>query len=139
VLLSRLTSNPLACLVCGLEVPPERIGFSSDLAEALAVWRMFHDSFYYLWLDSGEFESWAKAQLENPASAVNTRGLELVKRLNEHHRAYYCWFNSSCERDVPRFCQRCNTVLLETRSRLLCEACSIAIAVSSPSDSNALL
>lgn len=74
VLQSKLSPNPLSFARCNLEVPPERIGFDERLADFLASWRNFHDSFYSLWLDSGEFEEWAKGQLCDPVSAVNTRG-----------------------------------------------------------------
>jgi hypothetical protein len=75
VLQAHLSPNPVSCLLCNLEVSPERIGFSESIAEQLAFWQRFHDCFYFLWLDSGEFEAWAKAQLENPTSEVNKRGL----------------------------------------------------------------
>jgi len=66
VLQSRLGSNPLACLRCNGEVAPERVGFTAALAEELAFWRDFHDAFYTLWLDSGEFEDWARALSRTP-------------------------------------------------------------------------
>jgi ribosomal protein S27AE len=130
VLQPHLSPNPLSCLVCNLEVPPERIGFSSALAEALAFWRTFHDCFYHLWLDSGEFESWARAQLETPESPVNTRGLRLVAELNRSRRAYYWWFqDSGVETFQPAtHCPRCATPLASAGQRWLCESCSIVVA-----------
>src|SRR5262245_33708094 len=89
VLVGRLGPNPVACLRCNGEVSPERIGLSAEVAEELACWRDFHTAFEHLWLDSGEFESWAKEQLESPASPVNTRGLALAARLDGFRRAYY--------------------------------------------------
>ena len=52
----------------------------------------FFECFDYLWIDSGEFEAWAKAQLEDPASPVNTRGREAASKLDAHRRTYYWWF-----------------------------------------------
>src|SRR6188768_378604 len=89
VLQAHLSSNPISCADCNLEVPPEHVGFSEAIAEQIAYWRTFHDCFYMLWLYSGEFEDCAKAQLENPISAVNMRGLELVSDLNTLRRTYY--------------------------------------------------
>jgi hypothetical protein len=51
-----LTANPIVCLTCRGEVLPERIGIDGALAEKIAAWQSFHDAFYTLWLDSGEFE-----------------------------------------------------------------------------------
>jgi hypothetical protein len=70
----------------------ERFDFDVALVDALASWRDFHDSFYHLWLDSGEFEDWAAGQLRDPSSPVNTRGLDLVRRLGIHHRCCLWWF-----------------------------------------------
>src|SRR5207249_2147529 len=65
VLRSALSYNPIACADCNLEVPPERLGFSEKLAEEIAFWRTFHDAFFHLWLDSAEFEQWARGQLSD--------------------------------------------------------------------------
>lgn len=136
VLLSNFSENPIACLECNGEVPPERVGWSRDDAQGIAHWKQFHDCFFLLWLDSGEFEHWAAVQLTNPGSPVNTRGLELVRELNAYRRIYYWWFvNESREDDnnEERFahCPRCGGEWVRwsgSRFRLLCEPCSIAIA-----------
>jgi len=99
MLQAHLSSNPLSCLACGREVPPERIGFSEAFAEKLAFWQSFHNCFYLLWLDSGEFESWAKAQLEDPGSPVNKRGRELVSELSARRTAFYWWFQDTGAED----------------------------------------
>lgn len=125
----RLRSNPLSCIACNLEVPPQRVGFSEALAERLAFWRSFHESFYYLWLDSGEFEDWAKAQLEDPESPVNRRGLELVSQLNTHRRTYYWWFQYDGQEDFePRSrCPNCDSELARQDWVHVCEQCSIVV------------
>lgn len=101
VLRSVLTANPLGCLRCNLEVPIRRLGIPPDLAAPIAAWRSFHDCFYLLWLDSGEFEAWARAQLLSPASAVNTRGLALARDIRKHRPCYYGWFSDSELQDLP--------------------------------------
>ena len=139
VLQSHLSSNPLACARCNLEVPPERIGLDRDLVEAIARWRQFHDCFYFLWLDSGEFETWAAGQLSDPSSAVNVRGLELVRRLTSRRRCYLWWFQDEGSDDwVPAtHCPRCSGLLAvrfsgerpQGGSLHVCEDCLVALAV----------
>jgi len=84
--------------------------FSETMVDALASWRDFHDSFYHLWLDSGEFEDWAAAQLRDPSSPVNTRGLDLARRLSIYHRCYLWWFQDEGAPDwiPPTRCPRCS-------------------------------
>lgn len=140
VLQGNLRSNPLACARCNLEVPPERIGLDAPLAEAVAAWGRFHGAFDTLWLDSDEYEEWAAVQLSDPASPVTLRGLALVRRLNERRRCYLWWFwpgDGYEESAVPADCPRCSETLEMRFSRerpqagslMVCEPCSIAIAV----------
>jgi hypothetical protein len=125
-----LSSNPLSCIACNLEVPPERVGFSAALAEELAFWQSFHNCFYHLWLDSGEFESWAKAQLSDPNSPVNKRGLELVSKLNSFRRAYFWWFQDTGAEDFQALsrCPACHGEFSQRHRRNTCEQCSIVVA-----------
>ena len=130
VLAAHHSSNPLLCMVCNLEVPPERIGFSEALSERLAFWQSFHDCFYLLWLDSGEYESWAKAQLENPTSPVNQRGLELVSELGEFRPAYYWWFQDTAAEGFQPLncCPVCGGELAMRHKQLVCASCSVMVA-----------
>lgn len=133
-----LSRNPLSCGRCNLEVPPERLGFDVAMADALASWRGFHDSFFHLWLDSGEFEDWAAAQLRDPSSPVNVRGLEVARRLSIEHRCYLWWFQDENANDwIPAdHCPRC-AAALEIRFRgerpqggelRVCDSCLIALS-----------
>src|SRR3989442_641341 len=130
VLSPALSCNPIRCADCNLEVPPERLGFSEELAEELAFWTTFHDAFYHLWLDSGEFESWAKSQLSDVASPVSVRGLELCRKLNEIRNCYYWWFQDTADDDFKPMvnCPRCAASLAERKNRLVCESCKILVA-----------
>jgi hypothetical protein len=130
VLQFHFSSNPIVCIRCNLEVPPERLGFSAQLAEAIAFWRTFYSAFYYLWLDSREFESWAHARLSDPGSPPNKRGLELASQLNEHRRCYLWSFQDAAAEDFQPLsaCPRCHAPLGESFGRLLCEPCSIVVA-----------
>ena len=133
-----LTRNPLSCGRCNLEVPPERLGFDAALADALASWRNFHDSFFYLWLDSGEFEDWAAAQLREPSSVVNVRGLDLARRLSIGHPVYLWWFQ---DEGAPGWmpatrCPRCSSALdvrfsgerPQGGELRVCDSCLIALS-----------
>ena len=133
-----LSTNPLSCCRCNLEVPPERFGFDVALADALASWRTFHDSFYYLWLDSGEFQDWAAAQLRDPSSPVNVRGLDLARRLSIDHRCYLRWFQDEGAPDwMPAIdCPRCSAPLdvrfsgerPQGGELRVCDSCLIAVS-----------
>jgi hypothetical protein len=125
-----LSANPLSCIACNLEVPPERLGISGTLAEKVAFWRDFHDCFYRLWLDSGPFEAWAKAQLEDPESPVHERGLELTKELGEIGPTYYWWFQDTGNEGFQPIsqCPRCHSALVDKHGRLVCDACLIVVA-----------
>lgn len=111
-------------------MPPERIGFTSDLAEGLAFWQRLHDALDALWLDSGEYEAWARARLEDPAGRVNVTGLALVNELNNYRRTYYWWFqDESADNFVPPAkCPRCSAGLSRLFRHLVCEACSIVVS-----------
>jgi len=124
MLRSVLASNPVACVECNLEVPPERLGFTSELAAALAGWRAFHDCFFILWLDSQEFESWAQAQLETPDSPVNRRGLALASELNAYRKCYYWWFARE-NFSTPEICRVCSGHLERASYGVTCENCQI--------------
>jgi hypothetical protein len=129
VLQDHLSPNPIVCLGCNGEIPPERIGFSAELAERVAFWRNLHDALFILWLDSSDYESWARARLEDPKGRVNVQGLEVVQELNSHRRTYYWWFqNTPADDFIPSSqCPRCSASLVERFGRLVCEACSIVV------------
>ncbi len=130
--------NPLACGACNGEVPPERLRFDAMLADRIAAWRDFHGAFFTLWLDSGEHEQFAAAELARPDSAVNRRGLELAGQLSIYRPCYMWWFTDDEQMQrARRDCPRCTRPLIarfvgerpSRRSLLTCDACLIAIAV----------
>lgn len=131
LLRSALGPNPLACAGCNLEVPPERLAISPQLAESLATWRSFHDCFYLLWLDSREFEEWARRQLSEPNSPVNARGLSLRAELAQVRRTYYWWFQDPGADDFVPFaaCPICQGKLSEAGLvGVVCDNCSVLVA-----------
>jgi hypothetical protein len=129
VLQDHLSSVPLSCLRCNLEVPPERIGFGARLAEAIAHWRGLHRALYILWLDSADYEEWACERLRDPLGRVQLLGLEIVKDLNAHRRAYYWWFEDASVDDfVPLSkCPRCSGPLALLFGCSVCEVCAIMV------------
>ncbi len=75
---------PVACSRCNLELRPETLAPSAELVDNLASWRDFYGAFYALWLDSEEFETWARSQLADPTGPVNVRGLTLRSHLESN-------------------------------------------------------
>lgn len=129
VLQDHLSSVPLACLRCNLEVPPERIGFSQQLAQGIAHWRGLHRALYSLWLDSADYEAWACERLRDPLGRVQVLGMGIVEELNACRRAYYWWFEDASVDDfVPLSkCPRCAGPLALHFGCSVCEACSIMV------------
>ncbi len=50
-----LGENPIHCLNCNLEVPPEKLDLATKLIDAVAFWRNVYDAIDRLWLDSGAY------------------------------------------------------------------------------------
>ena len=127
---SALAENPIACTKCNLEVPPERIGFEQELAQELAFWRSFHDCFWKLWLDSGEFEEWAFNELSDPQSQVNTRGMEAAANLGKVRETYFWWFQDIGKEgyEPMRTCPVCDCELIPFSWALACEPCKVFVA-----------
>jgi len=135
VLQSTLTYNPIACADCNLEVDIIQFTFSKELIHKIASWRNFHDCFYRLWLDSKEFEDWAKEQLSNPNSPVNKRGLAIKNEIGRSYECFYWWFvdhSSECYKPLLE-CPNCNGGMIKRENKFnvdtqLCRNCDIIIA-----------
>jgi predicted nucleic acid-binding Zn ribbon protein len=128
--------NPIHCLDCNLEVPPESLPLDTALVEAIANWRALYAAISWLWLDSEEYEAWAAAQLKDIQSPVNNKGRQVQRSLNEIHRCYYWYFQEPIEAKNPpiRSCPGCRGSLAHRPSRigpmLVCEGCSIVASGS---------
>jgi len=118
----------LYCVICSGEVIPERIGFDAKLADEIASWRSVHQGLYCLWLDSGEYEEWAKQQLTNAGGQVNLRGRELALQLNATVTTYYWWFHDM-DNGLVENCPICNDKLSESDDLNFqrCEKCFIML------------
>jgi len=77
LLVDVLTDNPMHCGSCRKEVDPERLLLTVEETEAVARWFSAADALYRLWLDSGEYEVYAKSCMLDPKGQVNHDGLVL--------------------------------------------------------------
>jgi predicted nucleic acid-binding Zn ribbon protein len=128
-LMTALSYNPIHCVVCNLEVPPERIGFSPQLAEAVAYWNEIAKAIDRLWLDSGAYEDWARNQLSDLASPVNVEGRRLARELNGSRRCYYwCFVDTDAAAGLVN-CPGCHRLLRTMSSgpfrQAFCDECSL--------------
>lgn len=123
----KLGNNPLHCLECNGEIPPENLGFHEKFAEQIASWNTTFGSLYLLWLDSGEYEDWAKEKMLDANGQVNKDGLNIVQELSKLSKTYYLWFRESYEDPSPSKCPICNRELKTKNncSFLFCEQCLI--------------
>src|SRR5450755_3214856 len=112
-LMSALTENPVHCMNCNLEVPPESLALSREVVDGVAHWQALYHAIDVLWLDSGAYEAWAREQLADITSAVNTRGRGAQRDLNEIRRCYYWYFqDQSADNYCPlRSCPVCGDAL----------------------------
>jgi predicted nucleic acid-binding Zn ribbon protein len=125
--------NPIHCLNCNLEVPPERLGLDADLVQAIADWDEEHGAVNTLELASGDYEEWAQARLLDPTSSTNSDGLDLVRQLNEIRRCYFWFFQPQEAEDwKPRSgCPLCEGALVHYDDgifpQLLCERDNVVL------------
>ncbi|MBN1312860.1 MAG: DUF2310 family Zn-ribbon-containing protein [Anaerolineae bacterium] len=129
-LMSTFGFNPIHCLDCNLEVPPERIGLGADLAEATAFWSQVFRAIDRLWID-GDYEDWAGQELSNIESSVNKRGKKIAEALNSLRRCYY-WYHQDQSVDFFKpitSCPLCGKGLSKYTNGIflqgICEDCSI--------------
>ena len=135
VLQSTLTNNPIACADCNLEVSPSRLHLSDKLTSEILMWQNKFDSFYKLWLDSGDQEKYAFEQLSRPDSEVNKIGLTINRNINQTHECYYWWFvdNSDGNSLKLQSCPNCSADLTPRQNKFnadtrICRQCKIIVA-----------
>ncbi len=114
-LMSALTPNPMHCMICNREVPPDTLGLPAAVIDALANWRDVYDALDRLWLDSGPYETWARAELSDIGSAANARGRSVQREIDAIRRCYY-WYSRDQSADDYRpliACPVCAEPLLD--------------------------
>lgn len=111
LLVDLLTDNPLHCSVCRNEVDPERISLTLEEVEAVASWFSVASALYRLWLDSGEYEEYAKAKLKDPEGQVNRDGLQVARRISARIPTLL-WLFRDTDDGVPTECPVCSRQLI---------------------------
>ena len=110
LLVDLLTDNPLHCDVCRKEVDPDRLQLTVEETETVASWFSSADALYRLWLDSGEYEVYAKSCLLDPKGQVNRDGIAVARMLSSRIPTRL-WFFSDTDDGVPRNCPICSEPL----------------------------
>jgi len=110
VLVDLLTDNPLHCGFCRREVDPERLQLSAEETEQIAHWFSAVSALYRLWLDSGEYEAYAKGRLLDPKGQINVKGLEIAETLSLKLPTKL-WFFSDTDDGEPTHCPICGSKL----------------------------
>ena len=105
-----LTDNPLHCDFCRKEVDPERLQLSVEETESIACWFSAADALFRLWLDSGEYESYAKSCMLDPNGQVNRDGLKIAEMLSARVPTRW-WFFYDTDDGVPTRCPMCSELL----------------------------
>jgi len=128
VLVDILTDNPIHCFTCKGEIDPEALKLDDKLVDEIASWFGVFQSLYSLWLNSGEYEHYAKEKLIDKTSQVNTEGVTVAKKLSARYPTYYWWFYDTDDGD-PSHCPNCDQELdMNVRYGTgKCEACNIVV------------
>jgi hypothetical protein len=128
LLVDLLTDNPIHCLECKREIHPELLNLSNEMVETIYTWKSLHNSLYLLWLDSGEYEFWAKEELLDKKSRVNILGLEVIQKLSATIPTYLWWFWDTDDGNAQK-CPVCDQAL-DTNTKYgegKCDKCQIYI------------
>jgi hypothetical protein len=120
-----LSPNPIRCMVCNKELAPKRLDLSAAWIDEIADWNGVYGSVYRLWLDSREYEVWAKSELAAADSPINLRGLACCNRLGTRWPTYLWWFVEYAEEQVA--CPRCAQQLSARSGWQVCEPCKILV------------
>jgi hypothetical protein len=110
LLVDLMSDNPIHCAVCRREIDPERLGLTGGETDAIADWYFSASALYQLWLDSGEYEAYAKERLLDANGQINRDGREIAIALSVHHPTQF-WFFHDTEDDEPTKCPVCGDPL----------------------------
>ena len=110
LLVDSLTDNPIHCGSCGREVDPERISLTTDETESIARWFSASSALYRLWLDSGEYENYAKERLLDPNGQITVAGRQIAHVLSAKIPTQM-WFFYDTEDGEPATCPGCGKTL----------------------------
>ena len=123
-LMSALTPNPLHCLDCNREIEPGML--LPKVAERIAIWNRSYGAIDRLWLDSGPYEAWARAQLIDPESPTNSDGRAIANDLD----LWFWMFSAQGEQGwMPlTACPVCSQQLRAHDGWQFCDGCRIVTA-----------
>ena len=110
LLVDLLTDNPLHCRKCRKEVDPERLSLTVEETELVARWFSAASALYRLWIDSGEYEEYAKARLVDPRGQVNRDGLQVARTLSVRIPTRL-WLFRDTDDGAPTECPVCGGAL----------------------------
>lgn len=118
---------PLYCTDCNGQISPSTLQLSEDLAAEIVSWRTVYAALFGLWLDSSDYETFARTALLDPVGDVNRRGLKLAARLSEQHPTYYWWFRDDSDSPAEQ-CPVCCGPMADhsTRHFRFCDSCRIS-------------
>jgi hypothetical protein len=102
-----LSSSPIYCSECRRIVEAEDLNLAPEIVDATYRWQAAFGALYNLWLDSGEYEQWAKDRLLDPLGQVNVDGIQLAKDLSKYLPTRYWWFHDTDD-PLPPTCPSCN-------------------------------
>jgi hypothetical protein len=128
LLVNLLTDNPIHCIECRREVAPERLSLTCEEVDTIATWFVVEQALYSLWLDSSDYEVWAKEKMTDKTGQVVRRGLNAAAMLSKRLPTYYWWFYDSDD-GQPETCPLCGGKLNEDvkHGTGQCETCKIRI------------
>jgi hypothetical protein len=106
VLVDALTDNPIHCFECRKEVDAQLLELDEHTVDQLASWFHSFKALYALWLNSGEYEAYAKVCLLDANGQVNLEGMAIASKMSNLRRTYYWWFHDSDD-GVPTHCPNC--------------------------------
>jgi hypothetical protein len=110
LLVDVLSDNPLHCNFCRKEVDPERLKLTVEETESVAQWFSVASALNRLWLDSGEYEKYAKACLSDPNGQVNRDGIQVARTLSVKISTRL-WFFHDIDDGEPTHCPICRSEL----------------------------
>lgn len=122
------SDNPLHCDFCRKEVDPERIDLTAEETDEVASWFGQARALYALWLNSGEYEDYAKSRLLDPEGQVNRDGRSVAKLLSKKIPTRV-WLFRDTDDGEPTNCPVCGEPLdLDVKWGIgKCETCRVQI------------
>ncbi|WP_339612831.1 hypothetical protein [uncultured Rubinisphaera sp.] len=110
VLIDLLTDNPIHCASCRGEIDPERLQLTENEVESIVRWHSVASALYRLWLDSGEYEHYAKEKLLDPRGQINQQAQELAIAMSLRLPTRFWYFHDTEDGDPIR-CPVCGNQL----------------------------